>query len=107
MSKIHVELSVDERELILEHVLLCSAGLKEKIRKKRSRHGHVTLELSREEVADLSGCIASEANHTSKKWLANELDPIFESLESLLYEHARNTRDQFNIQSRPSLQGGD
>jgi Leu/Phe-tRNA-protein transferase len=107
MNTIRVELSVDERELILEHVMLCSSVLEEKIRKKRSRHGYVTLDLSREEVMDLLGCLASEANHTSKKWLADELDPIFESLEGLLYAHARNARDQFNIQSCPSLRGGD
>ena len=107
MDKIQIEFSIDERELILEHVLICSPGLKEKIRKKRSRSGYVTLELSREELTDLSGSIASEANHTSKKWLADELDPIFESLESALYAHARNAHDQFNIQSHPSPRGGD
>lgn len=85
IDKVRAELSVDDRDLILEHVSLCHPGLEEKIRKKRSRSGYVMIDLDKGELADLLGCIAREANHTSKRWLEDALDPIFEYLQSLEY----------------------
>lgn len=81
-----VELTVEERELILEHVMLFHSGLEEKLRKKRSRNGYVKLELNARELEDLIGCIASEANNTSNRWLEDELQEIFDRLEGVQYE---------------------
>lgn len=85
-KKIRAELSVEDRNMILEHVSLFHPGLEEKLRKKRSRSGYVTIDLDKDELSDLLGCIAREANHTSKRWLEDALNPIFEYLESLEYE---------------------
>jgi hypothetical protein len=83
---VQVELSVEERELILKYVMLFYPGLEEKLRKKRSRNGYVRLELKGKELDDLIGCIAREANETSDRWLENELQEIFERLEDVQYK---------------------
>ena len=82
--RVKAQLTVEERDLILEHVtLIVDPKLEEKLRKKRSRHGYVTIELDAEELKDLIGCVAGEANHTSEKWLAASLDEIFDELQLL------------------------
>ena len=81
-----VELTVEERERILEYVTLFHAGLEEKLRKKRSRNGYVKLELDARELDDFIGCIAREANETSNRWLENELQEIFDRLEGVQHE---------------------
>lgn len=96
-----VELTVEERELILEHVTLFHPDLEEKLRKKRSRNGYVKLELDIRELDDLIGCIAREANETSNRWLENDLQEIFDRLEGVEYE----LRLAQNRGSFPSLLG--
>ena len=81
-----VELTVEERELILEHVTLFHSGLEEKLRKKRSRNGYVKLELDSRELDDMIGCIAREANETANRWLENELQEIFDRLEGVQFD---------------------
>lgn len=83
---IKIKISVDDRNLILQHVPLYYPGLREKIEKKRSRNGMVSLDVSREELSELLGCVAREANHTSSRKLENELDPLFEYLESVEFQ---------------------
>jgi hypothetical protein len=88
-SAIRIELSIDDRDLILQHVTLCYPGLKEKIQKKRSRNGMISLDVNKSELSDLIGCVAREANHTSNRKLERELDPLFEYLESVEYRSKR------------------
>ena len=76
-----IRLSTYDRDLILDHVILFFPGLKEKIQSKQTRSGVVSLRVNREELSDLVGCIAREANHTSSKKLERELDSLFEYLE--------------------------
>ena len=86
---IKIELSIDDRDLILQHVPLYYPGLKEKIEKKRSRNGIISIEVGKEELSDLIGCVAREANHTSSRKLERALDPLFEYLESVDYQSNR------------------
>ena len=76
---VQVELTVEERELIFEHVMLFHPGLEEKLHKKRSRSGYVRLELNASELDDLIGCIAREANETKDRWLENGVAGGFRS----------------------------
>lgn len=85
-NAIKIKLSIEDRDLILEHVPLYYPGLREKIEKKRSRNGTVSLEVSREELSELLGCVAREANHTSSRKLENQLDPLFEYLECVEFQ---------------------
>ena len=82
---IRIELSIDDRDLILQHVPLFYPGLKEKIGKKLARNRMISLEVSKSELSELIGCVAREANHTSNRKLERELDPLFEYLESAEY----------------------
>lgn len=86
INTIRAEFSIEDKNLILEHVSLFDPRLEEKLRKKRSRNGYIAIELTRDELSNLIGCIAREANHTSKRWLEDALDPIFEYLDSLEYK---------------------
>jgi hypothetical protein len=83
---VKIILSIGDRDLILHHVLLYNSDLKEKIRSKRARNGAISLQVNQEELSDLLGCIAREANHTSSKKLERELDPLFEYLEGVEFE---------------------
>ena len=76
-----IRLSTYDRDLILNHILLFCPGLKEKIQSTRARSGAISLRVNQEELSDLIGCVAREANHTSNKNLERELDPLFEYLE--------------------------
>lgn len=86
---IRIRLSIHDRDLILHHVSLFHTGLKEKIKDKRARNGAISLEVNQEELSDLLGCIAREANHTSNRKLERELDPLFEYLEGIEYQLKR------------------
>ena len=81
-----VELSTRDRDLILRHVILFFPGLRDKIKSKRARDGAVSLRLTLEELSDLTGCIAREANHTSNGKLEGELDPLFLYLDEIADE---------------------
>ena len=83
---VKIKLSVEDRSLIIEHVPLYYPGLREKIEKKRPRNGMISLEINGKELSELLGCVAREANHTSSRELANELDPLFEYLESVEFQ---------------------
>ena len=85
-NAIKIKISIDDRVLILQHVPLYHPGLREKIEEKRSRNGTVSLEVSGEELSELLGCVAREANHTSSRKLENELDSLFEYLESVEFQ---------------------
>lgn len=76
-----VRLNTYDRDLILNHILLFVPGLKEKIQSRRARSGFISLRVNQEELSDLIGCVAREANYTSNKKLEMELDPLFEYLE--------------------------
>jgi hypothetical protein len=43
--------------------------------------------LTLDELDDLAGCVAAEANHTTKKLRKKQLDHILSQIEKLLAEH--------------------
>ncbi len=84
MSRIvKARFTLEERDLIIEQKLFMDPSLEERIRNKRGNRGIVSIELSREELAELIGCIAAEANHTRKRTVAAVLNEICDELESL------------------------
>lgn len=52
--------------------------MEKKLCAKRPRNGSITVELSPEEIEELTGAIAAEANHTKDRDLENALDELFE-----------------------------
>jgi hypothetical protein len=85
-TKVKAELSTYDRDLILQHVMLMHSGLEDKILSKRARNGSIKVDLTKEELADLIGCVAREANHTANKNLENDLDELFGYLENLEFD---------------------
>jgi hypothetical protein len=84
MSKtVKARFTTEERDIIIEHQICMNPRVAERIREKRSRNGYVSIELNKEELADLAGCVASEANHTKKRELGVILNEICDQLESL------------------------
>lgn len=73
----------EEKDLILEHGICMDPRVEERIRQRKSNRGSISIELSREELVDLIGSAAAEANHTKKKGLASALHEICDRLESL------------------------
>ena len=75
--------TLEERNLLLEYGICMNPRVEERIRKKRSYKGCVSVELDKEELEDLAGSAAAEANHTKKRGLAVVLNEICDQLESL------------------------
>lgn len=73
----------EEKDLTLEHGICMDPRVEERIRQRKSNRGSISIELSREELVDLIGSAAAEANHTKKKGLASALHEICDRLESL------------------------
>ncbi len=91
MSRIvKARFTLEERDLIIEQKLFMDPSVEERIRNKRGNRGSVSIELSREELTDLIGCIAAEANHTKKRMVAAVLNEICDELESLENEMRYN-----------------
>lgn len=80
---IKAKFTLEERDLILGQRMFMDPGVEERIRKKRGRSGYVSIELSKDELVDLIGCVAAEANHAKKRGLAASLNEICDQLESL------------------------
>ena len=83
---VQIELTVEEKELIIKHVMLFDSGLEEKLSQKRNRNGWVRLKVDKRELDDLIGCVAREANETSDRWLENQLQEVLDRLESVQYQ---------------------
>ena len=88
-EKYRIKISVYDRELILKYVLGLRGDLRESIRRKRPRLGEVTLELTQEELKEIAGWIAMEANHTTNGELEEDLEALYEHLESVGDEISR------------------
>jgi hypothetical protein len=81
-AKYRVRISTYDRELILKYAMLPS-GLIETIKKKRSRLGEVSLELTHKELNEIAGEVAREANHTRNRQLAEDLNALCDHLEGM------------------------
>lgn len=82
-EKAKAKLSIEERDLILEYADFVNPKFKEMLRKKRSRNGHVSIEIDEEDLKELIGCIAAEANHAKDRDVARALNALCDELESL------------------------
>ena len=81
-QKYRITVSIYERELILKYCLAITADLAASIKQKRSRNGFVSIELTINEVSEIAGWIAMEANHTKNRELEEDLSALYEILES-------------------------
>ncbi len=86
-DKVGLKLSNDERKLILGDPVHIHEELADPI---RSTSTGAPVLLSLDDLEDLGGYIAAEANHTKDKKLRKKLDAISSKIDDLLETHADN-----------------
>jgi len=84
-GKVGIKLSLDERKLILGDPIYIHEGLADPIRTTPT--GAPVL-LSLDDLEDLGGYVAADANHTTDKKLRKKLDAISSKIQDLVETHA-------------------
>lgn len=84
-EQVGLRLSLAERKLILEEPIHIHDKLAEPI---RSTPTNAPVMLTLDDLDDLAGYIAAEANHTTDKTLRKKLDAIFSKIQDLLEMHS-------------------
>ena len=85
-SKIKVRFTQRDRDLILNHTLAGPDETKQLVR-ARKREGVYIGSYSLNELDELLGFVAAEANHTKNRKLQGELDRLYEKLESEMQKY--------------------
>jgi len=85
-TKLPVKLTLRERDLIRNTMFLNPDFDKDGTVVGES----ITVNLSLDEIGEIQGYIAAEANHTRNSKLERELDRLFDKLQALLDEHGWN-----------------
>jgi hypothetical protein len=83
-KKVGIKLSIEERKLILEDPIHMHDELADPIRATPT--GAPVL-LTLDDLEDLGGYVAAEANHTADRKLRKKLDAIFAKIQDLLETH--------------------
>jgi hypothetical protein len=84
-QKVGIKLSLAERKLILRDPIHIHPGLADPI--KTTPSGDPVL-LTLDDLEDLGGYIAAEANYTTDKKIRKKLDAIFSKIQDILETHA-------------------
>ena len=77
-----LKLIPEERAILLENLIFVDDELEQRLRLVVA--GAQEVQLNLEDLEDLAGCVAAEANHTKDKRLEKQLDRIWERVEGLL-----------------------
>ena len=85
-TKLPVKLTLRERDLIRSTMFLNPDFGKGGVVDGKC----ITVNLSLDEIGEIQGYIAAEANHTRNSKLERELDQLFDKLQALLDEHGWN-----------------
>lgn len=80
-QKLELDLTPAERKTILDHLLCLPPEYESLLKKTRPEE---PLLLTLDDLEDLSGYVAAEANHTSNKKVGKILDSAFTKMESML-----------------------
>ncbi len=83
-GRVSLELTEDERARILEDISYLDPKVEGVLRKTPAAQ---PIKLTLDELDELAGCVAAEANHTKNRKLGKILDRIFVKVESLLATH--------------------
>jgi repressor LexA len=86
-TRLAVRLSARERDAILERAFL-EPEIEERLRQATAGDAKLVVSLDLDELDDLLGCIAAEANHCGEIKVQRVLDSVCERLEHLLDSHS-------------------
>jgi hypothetical protein len=89
-TKIHVKLTMRERDLIRDETFCDPNYTKLAVIDGKD----IRLDLSLDDIEDIQGYIAAEANHTENKKLQKELDKLFDKLQ--VYMDAYDDQSESN-----------
>jgi hypothetical protein len=79
-TKVPVKLTIRERDLIRDETFCDSNYTKLAVVEGKD----IKVDLSLDEIEDIQGYVAAEANHTKNKKLEKELDRLFDKLQVYL-----------------------
>lgn len=82
-TRVPFRLSLREREVILQHAFL-EPDIEARLRAAATAGAQVAVDLTLDDIDDLSGCVAAEANHTEDRTVRRALDRVFGRLTRLL-----------------------
>lgn len=82
MKEIEIKLTFKERDLIINKTMADSALIK-KLKIVDIKEKYIKVSFSLEEIDELAGFIAAEANHVKDKKLQNQLDKLYEKLAKI------------------------
>lgn len=82
-EKVPLELNGRERELILEHTF-ADDELTNRLRVVPKKGQRPIFRFTLDDLDELGGCVAAEANHTKDKKLRKELDHLFDRIQTTL-----------------------
>jgi hypothetical protein len=97
-EQVPLKLTDAERALLLERVTILPQEAETAI---RSTPGGDPVLLSLDELDELNGYVAAEANHTEDKKLAKALDRVFDKIEKLLGRYTETEDDLPGSPPRP------
>jgi hypothetical protein len=81
-EKIPVRLSIKDRDLVLEHTLIDTVHI-ELLKSAKPQRDAITVYLTLEDLDDILGYIAFEANHTDDPKLEATLDQVYDRLTEI------------------------
>ena len=81
-ATVGLKLTPEERQTLLDSLIFTSKELEDRLRLTVA--GQQQAQLTLDDLDELAGCVAAEANHTRDRKLRRKLDRIFERIERLM-----------------------
>jgi len=83
LEKIKFRISSDERDLILDQILIMDDEIIEPVKICEISGDHFVVEYSIEDLENLLECVAAEANHAENRKMELKLDALYEKLNDI------------------------
>jgi len=82
-DKIPIRFSEQERNLLLEHTLILDDELTDPLEQALAKEGMLTVHYSLDDLDDLLGYVAAEANHSKDKNIKDQLEALIDRLDMI------------------------
>lgn len=83
MKEVELKFTPEERDLIIEHTFT-GPDLTKRLQIAEVKGKYLIAKYSAEDIEELIGYVAAEANHTDDKKVGKKLDRLFEKLSRIL-----------------------
>jgi hypothetical protein len=82
MERMNIRLTIEDRNLILDKTF-AGDDLTERLRAAKVEENHVNVVFTLDEIDDLAGFIAAEANHTEDSKQASMLEALYDKISDI------------------------